>query len=156
MSLEFNVNESEFLGMLDRKREIFQKELSRQVAIAGEKFSSHIQKTQMTGRPGLKVQTGRGRRSWVSKVKSFPTSVLLTIGSTVKYLRIHQFGGIIKPRVKTRLRFQVGKGGSKRTVFAKQVKIPKRLRVFEEFREKGRRLIKTAIRNSLKKMRETT
>ena len=43
-------------------------------------------------------------------------------GSNLVYARIHQLGGVIRPRRRRRLRFELGN----RTVFARQVTIPPR------------------------------
>jgi len=48
---------------------------------------------------------------------------VLHIGSPIKYARIHQKGGTIRPR---RARFLVFKGADGRMVFAKKVKMPRR------------------------------
>jgi len=69
-----------------------------------------------------------GTPSFLSKDGTLKSSIghrvegdTLHIGSPVKYARIHQEGGTIRPRT---ARFLVFKGADGRTVFAKKVKIP--------------------------------
>lgn len=67
---------------------------------------------------GILVESGRLIGSFTRKVDGRE----LLVGTNVLYAAIHQFGGVIRPKAGSRLRFRIGK----RTVFARQVRIPAR------------------------------
>lgn len=96
-------------------------------------FIGHIQKTQMTGRPGLNVQTGKLRRDWFAKTGIVNGVLTVRVWSTTKYLPTHEFGATIRPKTARALRFKVGG----RWVFAQEVTIPRRLRLRDAFQHEA-------------------
>ena len=88
------------------------------------------------GRPGqLKVRTGHLRRSIYSQSTGFLKG---HIGSDAKYAAIHQYGGIIRPRVKKALKFKVGD----RWVTTQRVRIPTRPFIMPHRRRAEKRFVK--------------
>ena len=86
-------------------------------------FEAHIIKTQMRGRPGLRVQTGNLVRSWKARpTKRTSDGFKKRFGSSTIYAIFHQKGG---------------------------KKIPKRLHVYEAFQEKGGALIEKYYRQGI-------
>lgn len=78
-------------------------------------FEAHIIRTQMRGRPGLRVQSGTLVRSWKARpTKRTSDGFKKKFGTSTIYAIFHQKGGKI---------------------------IPKRLHVYEAFQEKGAALI---------------
>lgn len=135
---------------------------------AGLYFIGHIVKTQMRGRPGLKVGTGALGNSWYPLTEQRPSShdVVGRILTNSKYARIHQYGGKIVPRRAKALRFTVSErvyasslktkqsrevrsARSEKTVLAKSVKIPKRLHVLESFRDDGLKIYARELREAM-------
>ena len=96
-------------------------------------FIGSIQRTQMTGRPGLNVQSGKLRRDWFAKTGTQGGVLTARIWSTTKYVVVHEFGATIVPKTAKVLRFKVGG----RWVFAKRVTIPKRLHLLDAFQNEG-------------------
>lgn len=76
-----------------------------------------------------------------------PTKVM--VGSNLRYARIHQFGGIVKPRKGKFLKFR-GRDG--KDVFARQVKIPARpyLGVSEEDKKEVQATIQDFLAGALR------
>lgn len=112
-----------------------------------EDFSGKIQKEQMTGRPGLKTQTGTLKRSWFTQGSGSGLDYAVKLVTRSKYAAIHQFGGIIKAKNKPYLKFQIGGKWFQK----KQITIPKRLHIYEEFKESGAKIIVEAMQNRLKR-----
>lgn len=81
----------------------------------------YIKENKLTGQV-LNVKTGKLRSGMTSKEKKTDGSIRFEITPTVKYGRIHELGGVIKPVRAKRLFFKVG--GS--FVSVSQVTIPKR------------------------------
>lgn len=104
-------------------------------------FEGQIIKKQMTGRPGLKRRTGNLARSWFIKEKKGLRTYAIALGTRTVYARIHQFGGIIRAKREKFLTFKIGK---KQWVKKKEVKIPKRLWILEEFERVGPDILKKA------------
>ena len=93
------------------------------------RFQSRIIRRQMTGRPGLNVQSGNLRRSWYVITEadgSGDVSVSLTTRS--KYARVHQ-GRKTGPRTWVPSRVRTRSGGS--------FVMPKRLHVYEDWHKWG-------------------
>lgn len=84
-----------------------------------------VQRSQMTGRPGLNVQTGKLRRDWFAKTGVVGGQVTVRVWSTTKYVPTHEFGAVIVPKTAKALRFKVGG----RWVMTKRVVVPARLRL---------------------------
>lgn len=135
-------------------------------------FESKIIKEQMTGRPGLRRQTGTLARSWsVRNVSRGPEDYGVLLATSVKYARIHQYGGTIKPKTAGALTVPIsrsargafarsfgnlfiartrkgavlarskGRGLEAMYALKKSVRIPKRLHVIEDFMKGGKALI---------------
>lgn len=135
---------------------------------AGLYFIGHIVKTQMRGRPGLKVGHGALSGSWYPATEQKPSShdVIGRITTNSKYARIHQYGGKIVPRrakalrfisservyassLKTRQSREVRSARTEKTVFARSVRIPKRLHVLEAFRDEGIKIYARELREAM-------
>jgi phage gpG-like protein len=110
-----------------------------------ELFSSRIIMKQMTGRPGLNVQTGNLRRSWVVRKTRTKDDIAVSLGTQTKYARIHQYGGIIK-NPGTNNGF--GRGIK---IPAYDIRMPKRLFVLEDFQKTGLGIISKQIARGLHK-----
>jgi phage gpG-like protein len=106
-------------------------------------FESKIIAEQMTGRPGLKVQTGNLRRSWVVGVERDIGSTVVTLGTATKYARAHQFGTIIKHPGSSN---GFGKGIK---IPAHEVKMPKRLHILEDFKASGLQILSKQVSREL-------
>lgn len=97
------------------------------------------------GRQGeIGIRSGHLRRSIQSGVKQFGGSVEGWIGSNVVYARIHELGGVIRPRAGKYLRFKIE--GKWKTV--KEVTIPARPYLQPSILENMDK-IKDIIRNSI-------
>lgn len=68
-------------------------------------------KLNASGRPGPNVDTGRLRSSITHDVREGGNSIEGVIGSNVIYARIHELGGVIRPKTPGgKLRFQTKEG----------------------------------------------
>lgn len=103
-----------------------------------------IIREQMTGRPGLKVQTGTLRRSWHVRKRAGQAKdgVTVRLSTSVKYARVHQEGTTIRAINAKALQFQLPNG---QWVTKKSVTIPKRLHVYEYFKDKGLNIIRKRV-----------
>lgn len=95
----------------------------------GQQFKQVHQRDRLKGRPGLIMRSGSagmlGSRQFIvtgSDIFDMKLSMFWS-GLAAKYVRIHEYGGTIKPKTAKFLRFTIGN----QTIFAKQVKIPARL-----------------------------
>jgi phage virion morphogenesis protein len=92
-----------------------------------ERFDSGVGPDGKAWKPSARAEEGEGQTLVDSaRLKNSVTykaaAKSVEVGTNVKYARIHQFGGVIKPKTAKALRFRVG--GTYRTV--KQVRIPAR------------------------------
>lgn len=78
-------------------------------------------KKKLTG-DVLNVRRGRLRRSIHAETEFTPEQAIAAVGTNVIYAKIHEYGGIIRPKTKKALKFQIG--GS--WVITKKVVMPKR------------------------------
>lgn len=86
-------------------------------------FYSETQAKLSFGKTGqLKARTGHLRRSIKSEVIKKPSSLIGKIFSNIIYARIHELGGVIRPKKGKCLKFQIGG----HWVMVKKVKIPAR------------------------------
>ena len=153
--LDFELNVDDIIKTIRAKKKLLLSDISSGMNRGMIDFKGHIIKTQMSGRPGLKVgkfpssQTpGYLRRSWfVKTIFMGDNEVETKLATTASYARIHQYSGIIKPKTKKALSWEMG---GKR-IFAKQVKIPKRLHIYEEWKAVGGKYILDAIKNKIKR-----
>jgi len=103
------------------------------------------------GRPGLAIDSGDLTNSIiVEEAEKTATSASVNVGTGVEYAAIHEFGGIIKARVKKALHFVVN--GQYR--FAKAVVIPARpyLRpAVDEHKPEIQTAIEASLRASMEK-----
>ena len=112
-------------------------------------FRGHIQRTQMTGRPGLNVKTGTLRRSWYVKTRrKSARRVTVALGTRVKYARIHQTGGTIRQQNRRYLHFK----GSRGWVKVQAVVIPKRLHIPESFEGIGFKMMRRRVVHSVRRV----
>jgi hypothetical protein len=124
-----------------------------------EAFRGRIVKRQMSGRPGLNTITGTSKKSWRVRRLAYGAYQLAT---SSWWLLTHQKGMVIKPKNPDGwLRFKttgairtVSKSGKplKRAtrgegnwVTVKQVTIPKRLHVLEDYAAHGHKIIRRAM-----------
>jgi hypothetical protein len=111
------------------------------------KFQTQIIRKQLSGRPGLKVRTGKARGSWRVRIRrAGARDVAVTLGSTAWYLEVHQKGKLIRARRVPYLVFRIGN----RWIRKKQVRIPKRLRILEDFKAQGQKILKQAALRRVK------
>lgn len=104
--------------------------------------------------PVLKVRTNRLRSSVHYEIEDRAGATGATVGTNVIYGRIHEYGGVIVPKVATALKFQVGG----QWVTCKKVTMPERsyLRstlkeMTPEIIEAYRKAVKDTIKTGLKK-----
>ena len=124
-------------------------------------FQGMIERTQMSGRPGLKTQTANLKRSAKLERRITGRDSVVKLGWYAKYAMAHQNGMTIQHPGGTP--YIVTKNGA---VFMKKdgsyppqvkftkphpIKIPKRLHVFEQFRASGREIILRATADLLRK-----
>lgn len=135
--MQFKMQE-DISSLFKRLPEVMQEKMATDIQRQSLYFIGHIQKTQMSGRPGTNVQTGKLRRDWFAKVGAaqgggWKNNGLLTVRvwSTTKYVWTHENGATIVPKNSKVLRFKVGG----RWVFAKRVVIPKRLHLRAAFQQ---------------------
>jgi len=168
------------------KIKITQKQLFKRAQLGMIKgmreFETDIITKQMSGRQGnsgLDVGTGALRRSWHITSFGERSSFTVRLGTSSKYARIHQYGGIIKPKKSKYLAIPLRKearGKSPREfddlhirkvrgkdkfvlikkrarkahyVLQRSVEMPKRLRILERFRTKGWQLIDRQVVRSV-------
>ncbi|NTV02430.1 MAG: HK97 gp10 family phage protein [Chlorobiaceae bacterium] len=79
----------------------------------------------------LNVRTGRLRRSIHAEYEFGPTQAIAVVGTNVEYGRIHEFGGVIRPKTKKALRFQI----DGRWIVTKMVRMPERSFLRSSMRE---------------------
>ena len=107
-------------------------------------YENKMVREQMTGRPGLKRQTGTLARSWHVRVRRIGnTDARARLATSTKYAKIHQYGGTIRPNKKKYLRFKFPDG---HWITVRSVKIPKRLRVIEDFKKSGLPMMRKKMR----------
>lgn len=103
-----------------------------------EAVDKHLSGPKMaTGKGDKKNATlARGSGDLASKlntrVKATNTKIAASLGSNLKYARIHEKGGVIKPKKKKSLRFKIGGNW----VIVKQVTIPARPYLSPSLKEK--------------------
>ena len=97
----------------------------------------------------LHVRTGRYRSSITNRIEGTGTDIVGKIGTNVEYARIHEYGGIIRPKEKKFLHFVV----DGHEIFVEAVKMPKRPiwePTLKENREKIIALFRTAFAELLR------
>lgn len=105
---------SELEQALRRRSKDAHAQVKRAVVHGMEKFSGHIQKTQMSGRPGLKTRTGALKDSWFIRTMTSTGTLISRLATTSKYAKIHQTGGVIKPKNAKYLTIPLTKEAAKR------------------------------------------
>jgi hypothetical protein len=131
-------------------------------------FEAKVVREQISGRPGLINRHGTTglAGSFSTKLKSAGSGFWTIAMSTAKkYTRIHQFGGVIKP---VRAKFLTFKIHTSNRIFSKagvrlkksprefswvrvkQVTIPKRLRIIEDFYASGANMIRAEVTKLLR------
>ena len=152
MAITFKTNIKAFTKALENKNSRLGKG-ARLAMVRGMRFyEGKMIAEQMTGRPGLKTQTGQLRNSWqIRTEEKGDVGFSVSLGTSVVYARIHQFGGTIKPKIKEFLVFKI----DGQFIKTKEVTIPKRLRILEDFEKSGKQIIRRelvdGIRKALKK-----
>jgi len=106
-------------------------------------FSGFIQKTQMSGRPGLKAPTGTLKRSWHVKVDGSGGDTVVTLGTSTRYAIAHELGMTIK-HPGTHNGF--GRGIA---IPPHDIKMPKRLHVTDAYHTQGRRMVVRKIGSAI-------
>jgi hypothetical protein len=156
--------------VIKRRDAMFLEALRKGWQRAGLGFIGFIVKNQMRGRPGLRVGHGQLWNSWVpvttvqATAKEFDATS--RIGTDVKYARIHQYGGTIRPKrgrflyVPTsdagRANHRLGGNPTREGlqygrdyVLKRSVHIPKRLHVLETYKVEGLALYVRELQRAL-------
>lgn len=90
------------------------------------------QKNQMTGgHPGLNRRTGTLARSWAVTTVGWGERFVVRVATNTKYAKIHQTGGVIRPKNGKYLAFMYEGKFVRKT----SVTIPKRLYIYEEWQK---------------------
>jgi len=148
MAIKFKTNIKDFNKALENKNSRFGKASRRAIVQGMRFFEGKIIAEQMTGRPGLKTQTGQLRNSWQVKTEEKgAVGFSVSLGTSVIYARIHQFGGVIKPKIKEFLVFKI----AGKLIMTKRVTIPKRLRILEDFEKSGKQIIRRELVDAARK-----
>lgn len=126
MSAEYSSNIDQIIANLKKKDRRAMQSAERGMVRGMEFFSGKIIREQMGGRPGLNVQTGTLRKSWVILEKQKGAEFVVTLGTRTKYARVHQYG------------YPPGN-------------IPKRLHILEDFKKSGLRIIAGEIKRTMLK-----
>lgn len=148
LSIEGNKKESIKLKKFNKK---LTPNLKRGIDKATLRLERHIKSRKLSGQV-LKPRTGRLRSSWARKaaVDKPGVGVQGRVGTNVVYARIHEFGGVIRPKSSDGwLRFKIG--GSWVTV--KSVTIPARPYVGPTIREKKDEVTRDIVREIMKPLR---
>lgn len=176
--MKITVDASKLRKVLAERNVAFLKDVRSRWAKGSEEFISLIQRTQMTGRPGLNVRTGLLRKTWFEDTNIVDGADVQTkIYSGVKYSRIHEYGGTIKiPARKALLTMQTRrtkyglfgmKAGGNRfvkaskagkrnvrqklaTIGAHTITIPQRLHVRDSWKKDGQQILMTALSEAMK------
>lgn len=164
-SYKSNISKVSFsLEKLDRQ---VGEAMARGLISGMREFESTNLRKQMTGRPGLKRQSGNLVESWsirpmLGGSKSKSSGVRL--GTRAKYARIHQYGGTIKhpggtpyiiagtPPSPRFLRKDGSYPKNVRFTQAHEITIPKRLHLIEDFKKYGRKLMKRHMLREMNKL----
>ncbi len=140
-------NIDQLISRIGAKSKKIKKAMPNGVVLGMRFFQGMIERTQMSGRPGLKTQTANLKRSGKLTRSYNAYDFIVKVGWYAKYAMIHQKGGVIKPRTKNWLQFRIGNEWIK----TKSVTIPKRLWVFEQFKNRGERMVFRSIQDELRK-----
>lgn len=148
--INVKIDYSKVAAGLKRRSRRLQADLKVNMQQAGEAFIGDIVSNQMSGRPGLRRQTGNLAKSWFQKVTgTLETDIVLTIGTRTKYAAPHEFGEQRVPAhsVRAHVRRQFGKlrkvAAHRRKAHVR--KFPKRLRVRARWVSRGLRMFRRAI-----------
>jgi phage gpG-like protein len=120
MNIELKINEED-LKKLSKMKSEFLEGFYNGMKLA-MKFAESKSKRSFGTAGHLGVVTGNLRRSIQSGVDKFGGNVVGWLSSETKYSAIHEFGGVIKPKVKDYIRFRIQ--GKWKTV--REVVIPQR------------------------------
>ena len=107
---EFKMQE-DVSALFAKLPEVMQTAVATDLQLQSLYWIGGAQRTQMTGRPGLNVQTGKLRRDWFAKTGVVNGILTVRLWSTTKYLPVHEGvapgapGGIIRPKTAKFLRF---------------------------------------------------
>lgn len=142
-AIEIKTNAEQIAKNLNARFKQYQSKLGPAMVRGMRQYEAYVVKTQLTGRPGLKRQTGTLARSIEISRNKKENDYEVKMQFNSKYAHVHQgkrlgkgrYSGTftIRPKVKKALSFKVGD----RWVTAKKVNIPKRLFVAERFKDVG-------------------
>lgn len=140
MSFSLKSNAEAVARRIERNDPIVIKAMQNTLLRQMRRFESHTIRTQMTGRPGLRSQTGALRGDWRVRSGGHARDFWARMSNTPKtwYALVHQhaegFTGWIRAKTAPYLRFNIPGVGwrQKREVF-----IPKRLHIPEAFFSRG-------------------
>lgn len=110
-------------------------------------FEAHIIKDQMTGRPGLKSQSGNLRNSWLIEDEGQKENYVVRLGLMRKgwYGKVHEhldFSGTIRAKNPSGyLKFRIGK----KFVMTRSVYIPPRLFVRRDWQNDGMKYLQKRV-----------
>jgi len=164
MATTFIVKSDATAFLLKQKRTIAER-LRHGLYTGVAEFAAYEIKNEMSGRPGLNAPTGTLRRSWHVDLHGEGEDISATMANDAVawYAIVHQTGKTIRPGAKgflawkkTTAESRISKRGksyktySHEWIFTKRpVKIPKRLHIYENFQEFGRKMIQENINEVL-------
>lgn len=111
-------------------------------------FETYEIKTEMSGRPGLKRGSGAlaGRWHLIQEGEGLNYKVKLSNDPTTWYAKVHQTGMTIRPRNAEYLHFKLPDGSYR---MSKEVTIPKRLNIYENYATMGKEFIMTKMKQAI-------
>lgn len=143
--ITYSDNVEKIVKALDRKNKRAMSAAKIGMVQGMEFFRSRILRNQMTGRPGLNVVTGTLRRSWFIRSRAELDDFITTLATETFYAEVHEKGMTIRAKNKPYMTFQYQ--GSWHSV--KEVTIPKRLNVIEDFKQAGIKIISRQVAKNL-------
>jgi phage gpG-like protein len=133
----------EFKAKLDRWGQDFPLFAEKYLKRAAEEVRTEVVTKHLSGPTGpksLSKKSGDLGNSITTSVKRSGGRIRALIGNLkwpLKYARIHEYGGIIKPKNSGFLKFKIGD----RWIFAKEVRIPERSFLRSSLKDKRRAII---------------
>lgn len=126
---------------------------------AGAFFQGQVMRTLRTQRsispPGKPpgVRTGTLARSIFTDITRLGDErPSVRVGSNLVYARIHEFGGVIRPKKAKLLAFTVGKGSSAKKIFTRKVTMPARPYLRPTFRRNRNKIVEVFAANVRKSL----
>jgi hypothetical protein len=111
------------------------------------KFEAYEVRGEMSGRPGLERKSGALARDWkvTTEGEGLDFSVKLSNSPATFYAKVHQEGMTIRPKNGPYLHYKLNDGTYR---MSKEVTIPKRLNITENFETVGKEMIMEKIKKA--------